>query len=321
MRPSPGERPDVNPPAQVSIVGSTASGKSAVAMAVARELGDVDLVSVDSMQVYRGMDIGTAKPTPTEQAEIRHHCIDLVDASEEFTVAEFQPAVAAARREVAAAGHRALLVGGTGLYHRVVIDDFDLPGRYPGVRADLEADLDTEAQHARLRVLDPDAAAKMEPGNRRRVLRALEVVIGSGRHFSEFGPGVDAYPPSPVVQIGVRRPRELLADRIERRVHDMVEHGLVDEVRALRARGLSRTAGQALGYKEIVDVIDGRVGHDEAIETIITRTRRFAVRQERWFRRDPRVRWIDVDHDSDAGLVETVAPAVIAALDETTQVP
>ncbi len=296
---------------RVAIVGSTASGKSAVALAVARRLGDVHLVSVDSMQVYRGMDIGTAKPTPAEQREVPHHCIDLVEPTVEFTVAEFRTAYRRAQGEIAAADGRALLVGGTGLYHRVVIDEFDLPGEWPEVRAELEREPDTSALHARLAVLDPPAAAKIEPANRRRIVRGLEVTLGSGRRFSSFGPGVDAYPPSDVVQIGIRRPRDVIARRVGDRVRRMVEIGLVAEVAALAGRGLSRTAGQALGYKEIVDHLEGRLGLEEAVETIITRTRQFAVRQERWFRRDPRVRWIDVGDDP----VAAVAPVVIEVLD------
>ena len=279
-------------------------------MAVARSLGDVELVSVDSMQVYRGMDIGTAKPTPAERAEIRHHLLDLVEPTDDFTVADFRDAYARALAEIGARGHRALLVGGTGLYHRVVIDEFDLPGEWPDVRMDLESETDTVSLHERLRRLDPAAAAKIEPANRRRIVRALEVTVGSGRPFSSFGPGVDAYPPSAVAQIGLRWPRAVVADRIAERVHRMVADGLVDEVRRLAEVGMSRTAQQALGYKEILAALDGRISEDEAIETILTRTRQFAVRQERWFRRDPRVRWIDVERDA----VAEATPAVIEAL-------
>ncbi len=280
-------------------------------MAVASQLGDVELVSVDSMQVYRGMDIGTAKPTADERAAVPHHCIDLVDPTDEFTVGDFKSAHAAARQSIAERGHRALLVGGTGLYHRVVIDDFDLPGEFPDVRAELESDDDTAAMYARLNELDPVAAARIEPENRRRIVRALGVTIGTGRPFSSFGPGVDAYPETSVVQIGLRRPRDVLAARSALRVHDMIDAGLIDEVEELAATGFSRSAGQAIGYKEIVAYLDGEVSKDEAIETIITRTRQFAVRQERWFGRDPRVRWIDIEHDP----VTEVAPAVIAALE------
>jgi len=297
-------------PVRVAVVGPTASGKSAVAMQVARDAAAVHLVSVDSMQVYRGMDIGTAKPTPDDRRLVPHHCLDLVDATDEFTVADFRRAYRAALTSVAEAGSAALLVGGTGLYHRVVIDDFDLPGEWPDVRAALEADQDTTALHGRLAVLDPVAAAKIEPSNRRRTVRALEVTIGSGRPFSSFGPGVDHYPPSPVVQIGISRPRPVIAEAIERRVHQMFADGLVAEVAALHARGFSRTAGQALGYKETVEHLEGAISKDEAIEKIVVRTRQFAVRQERWFRRDPRVRWIVVEEDP----VAEVAPIVLHAL-------
>ncbi|WP_420453244.1 tRNA (adenosine(37)-N6)-dimethylallyltransferase MiaA [Ilumatobacter sp.] len=299
---------------RVAIVGPTASGKSAVALEVARRLPGVELVSVDSMQVYRGMDIGTAKATAAERAEIPHHLLDLVDASDEFTVRDFQDAHARAVDEIGARGGAALLVGGTGLYHRAVIDDLDLPGEFPTVRAELDADPDTRALHDRLRTLDPLAASRMEPDNRRRVVRALEVCLGSGRPFSSHGPGLDAYPPSAVAQIGIRRPRPVVAESVERRVRRMLETGLVDEVRTLAEAGLSRSASQALGYKEVVDHLEGRASLDESVHTIIARTRRFAVRQERWFRRDPRVRWIDVESDP----VSEVVPSVIQAFDRTT---
>ncbi len=297
---------------RVAIVGSTAVGKSAIALDVGRQLGDVHLVSVDSMQVYRGMDIGTAKPTPDERRTAPHHCIDLVEPHDEFSVADFRRAYDAALVRVAADGGRALLVGGTGLYHRVVVDEFDLPGEWPAVRAELEREPDTAALHARLAELDPDAATKIEPSNRRRVVRALEVTSGSGRRFSSFGPGVDAYPPTAVEQIGVRRPRDVITALVTERVHRMIEAGLVAEVASIAE--FSKTAGQALGYKEIREHLEGRVSHDEAVEMIITRTRQFAVRQERWFRRDPRVRWIDVGDDP----IAAVTPVVIEALDRST---
>lgn len=282
-------------------------------MAVAEALGDVELISVDSMQVYRGMDIGTAKPTVAEQARVAHHCIDLVDATADYSVADFKRAHADALDVIESRSGRAILVGGTGLYHRVVIDDFDLPGEWPDVRREVDADSDTEALFARLAALDPEAASKMESSNRRRVVRALEVVIGSGRPFSSFGPGVDHYPHSGVVQLGLRRERAENAVRIEQRVHRMIEAGLVAEVEALCAAGLSKTAGQAIGYKEIREYLEGRVSHDEAVTMIVTRTRQFAVRQERWFRRDPRVQWIDVGDDP----VAAVAPIAIDHLTRT----
>ena len=203
-----------------------------------------------------------------------------------------------------------MLVGGTGLYHRVVIDDFDLPGQWPDLRRELEAESDTASLFERLHALDPSAATKMEPTNRRRLVRALEVTLGSGRPFSSFGPGVDDYPPTAVTQIGLRWPREVIAVRIAERVQQMIDRGLVAEVQALADPGFSRTAGQALGYKEILAMLEGHMSQDEAIAMIVTRTRQFAVRQERWFRRDPRVRWIDVEHDA----VAEATPSVIEAL-------
>jgi len=292
--------PRADVPARVALVGPTASGKSAVAMAVARELGDVELVSIDAMQVYRGMDIGTAKPSVAEQAEVRHHLIDLIDATDEFTVVDFQRAYATALGEIAMRGHRALLVGGTGLYHRAVIDDLALPGEWPSIRAELLVEASsrgTPALHDRLATLDPRAATKMEPTNTRRVVRALEVCLGSGRPFSSFGAGLDAYPPTDVAQIGLSWDRGTLAERVEARVAAMMTAGLLDEVTRLHRIGMSRTAAQALGYKELVDHLEGRASLDEAVDQIVVRTRQFAVRQLRWFRRDPRVRWVEVTDD------------------------
>ena len=273
-------------------MGPTAAGKSALALELAAEAGDLEIVSVDSMQVYRGMDIGTAKPTPAERAAVAHHLLDLAEPDHDFSVAAFQAAAQAALRDIAARGHRALLVGGTGLYFRALVDGLHLPGRYPEVRAELEADVDTPALHARLAVLDPPAARRMEPTNRRRVVRALEVTLGSGRPFSTFGPGLEAYPPSPVVQIGLRPPLDVLDWRIDQRVQAMVARGFLDEVRGL-PRPLSRTAGQALGYRELLDHLDGRLTFERAVADTVARTRQFARRQLRWFRRDPRVRWWD----------------------------
>ena len=174
------------------------------------------------------------------------------------------------------------------------------------MRASLESQ-DLAALYAQLVGLDPVAAAKIEPENRRRVVRALEVTLGSGRPFSSFGPGVDHYPDSGVTQVGLRWPRAVIAQRIEARVGQMIADGLIDEVRSLQTTGLSKTAGQALGYKETLQYLDGEISEDVAVEMIVTRTRQFAVRQERWFRRDPRVRWIDVEDDP----VAEVAPIVI----------
>jgi tRNA dimethylallyltransferase len=295
-------------------VGPTASGKSAVALHVAKRLGDIELLSIDSMQVYRGMDIGTAKPTAAERALVPHHLLDLVDADQNFTVAEFQREYRRTLDDIAGRGVRALLVGGTGLYHRAAIDDLDLPGEWPEIRRRLEAEsveVGPEPLHARLAEIDPAAAAKIEPSNERRIVRALEVWEGSGRPFSSYGPGLDTYPDSPVVQLGLRWDRGVLAERIEHRVHQMMSDGLLAEVRRLHHGGMSRTAAQALGYKELLAHLDGRQSLDESVDQIVTRTRQFAVRQLRWFQRDPRVRWIEVEHDP----IAEAAPSVLAAFD------
>jgi tRNA dimethylallyltransferase len=241
------------------------------------------------MQVYRGMDIGTAKPSAAEQAEVPHHLLDVADPGEEFTVTRFQAAFRQALAAIEGRGHRALLVGGTGLYVRAVVDDLSPPGQWPEARAEVESEQDTASLHARLAALDPAAAARMEPTNRRRVVRALEVTLGSGRPFSTFGPGLDVHPPSPFRMAGLWLPRAVVAQRIQARVQAMVEAGLPDEVRTLARRpdGLSRTARQALGYKEFLD----GMGVEEAVAETVRRTKAFARRQRMWFRRDPRITW------------------------------
>jgi tRNA dimethylallyltransferase len=282
------------------ILGPTASGKSDVAMALAERHADAEVVVVDAMQVYRGMDIGTAKPSSADRAGVAHHCLDLVDVSAEFTVADFAASARRALTSIAGRDRRALLVAGTGLYLRSITDHMEVPGRWPELRAELDATAAAdgiERLHRRLEELDPAAAAKMEPTNVRRVVRALEVTLGSGRPFSSFGPGVDTYPPVPFLQFGLRWPRSVLATRIAERVHRMIDNGLVTEVESLAEGPISRTARQALGYKEILDFLSGECSLEAAIETTITRTRQYAVRQERWFRRDPRIRWIALDDD------------------------
>ena len=287
--------------APVVLVGPTGAGKSSLALRAAAKVAGTEIVVVDSMQVYRGMDIGTAKPTPAERGEVPHHCLDLVDPDVDFSVTMFQEAGDHALGDLAARDARPLLVAGTGLYLRVLIDGFDPPGQWPDVRSELERERDTVALHRRLAEADPLAAGRMEPSNRRRVVRALEVTIGSGRPFSSFGPGLTHYPDNGIVQIGLRWPRPVLARRIEDRFLAMLDAGLLDEVRALAdgPEPLSRTAAQALGYKELLAHLAGGSSLDEATSLTITRTRQFAVRQLRWFQRDPRIRWVEMDHDGD----------------------
>lgn len=277
----------------LALLGTTASGKSAVALEVARRLGDVEIVTVDSMQVYRGMDVGTAKPTPADQAEVPHHLIDLVDPHEEYSVARFQAAAREAVAAIEGRGRRALLVGGTGLYVRAVIDDLDLPGEFPAVESEMESETDTAALHRRLAEVDPVAAARMEPTNRRRIVRALEVTIGSGRPFSSFGPGLDTYPPSRFRLAALWLPREVVARRIGERFDEMLAAGFVDEVRSLATRpeGIGRTARQALGYRELLRHVEEGADLTESVTESVRRTRAFARRQRVWFRRDPRLTW------------------------------
>lgn len=262
----------------------------------------VELVSIDSMQVYRGMDVGTATPTPEERAQVVHHLIDLVEPSHGFTVGEFQRLARRAIDDIRARQNLPILVGGTGLYLRAVIDDLEIPGQFLDVRAELDAEADTEALHARLETLDPVAAARMEPSNRRRVLRALEVTVGSGRPFSSYGPGLEVYPPTPFLQVALRWPRPELDARIEARYAEQMADGFLDEVRWLAGQQPSRTATQALGYRELLAHVAGDTTLEEALALAVTRTRQFARRQERWFRRDPRIHWVDAPADAAAVL-------------------
>jgi tRNA dimethylallyltransferase len=297
----------------VVIVGPTASGKSSVAMAVAQQQTNsqspVHIVAVDAMQVYRDMNIGTAKPTLSDQSLVPHHCIDLVDSHERFTVAEFKKSATEALSTINKSNGRALLVAGTGLYLTAVIDDLVLPGEFPETRATLEQEPNTALLFDQLAQLDPIAVEKIERSNRRRIIRALEVCIGSGRAFSSFGPGTSAYPENGVVQIGLRWNRDRLAQRVADRVYAMMNEGLLSEVTALRNSkdGLSRTAAQALGYKELLLHLDGKMSLDQAVEETIIHTRQFAVRQERWFRRDPRIKWVSISEDPVAEIVPVVA--------------
>jgi tRNA dimethylallyltransferase len=261
------------------------------------------------MQVYKGMDIGTAKPSAGERALVRHHLIDLVGPSEDWDVARFVAAAREALADISARGKRALFVGGTGLYLHALIDGFSVPGVFPELRLELEAEPSTERLYSRLRELDPDAAALICPGNRRRIVRALEVTLGSGRRFSSYGPGVGAFPPTFWRLAGVWLPRQVVSARIERRFMAMMEAGLLDEVRDLAALPgkISRTARQALGYKELLAHFEQGVPVVQAVSEAVRRTRRFSRRQRMWWRRDPRVRWFGSPDDP-----ARLLPALIA---------
>ena len=299
---------DQRPNGHLVLVGATASGKSILALEVARQRPGTELVSVDSMAVYRSMDIGTATPTATERDEVPHHLVDLVDPSEEFTVSMFQAAALSVLEDLDRRRCRAVLVGGTGLHVRAVVDELDIPPRFPKVRADLEAEPDTAALHRHLAELDPEAARRMEPTNRRRILRALEVTLGVGRPFSSFGPGLGVYPPTPLTQVGIRMPRDILDRRIGERYRCQMESGFLDEVAALgkRSEPLSSTAAQALGYRQFLAYLRGDCDLEEAVDAAVAATRRFARRQDRWFRRDPRIDWIDIQDNPLEALPEVL---------------
>jgi tRNA dimethylallyltransferase len=298
-----GERP------LVAIVGPTASGKTTLAVEVALRVGG-EVVNADAYQLYRGMDIGTAKPTLAERRGIPHHLLDVLDVDDDATVAQYQRLAAAVLGDLARRRRTALLVGGSGLYVRAVLDGLEIPPTEPRVRARLEAELGAfgaPALHARLAERDPAAAAAILATNGRRVVRALEVNELTGRPFRATLP--DGEYARPAVQVGLDVPRDVLDVRIAERVHRMWRDGLVDEVRALEAKGLrtARTASRALGYAQVLRMLAGEVSEPDAIDDTIAATRRLARRQESWFRRDRRVVWLPY---SDPDLADRVAALV-----------
>jgi len=267
-------------------------------MAAAIANGNTELVVCDAMQVYKRMDIGTAKPTVQDQAQVPHHCIDLVNPNERFTVSDYQVKARAAVADITSRGKNALVVAGTGLYLTSLIDELSFPGEWPEVRRELQQEPDVSRLYRQLKELDPEAASKIERSNRRRIERALEVCIGSGKPFSATGPGTGAYPDNGVVQIGLLWPREMLVARVEQRVYNMMDAGFLDEVQQLRKDGnMSHTAKQALGYAELLRHLEGKCTLEQAVGDIVVHTRQFAVRQERWFRRDPRITWVNIERD------------------------
>ncbi|MDH6136096.1 tRNA dimethylallyltransferase [Kitasatospora sp. MAA4] len=278
----------------VSVVGATAAGKSDLAVALARALGG-EVINTDSMQLYRGMDIGTAKLTTAERGGIPHHLLDVWEVTEAASVAEYQRLARAEIDRLLAAGRTPVLVGGSGLYVRAAIDEMEFPGTDPAVRARLEDELAAEGPavlHARLAALDPAAAAAILTSNGRRIVRALEVIEITGRPFTASLPSNTAV--YRAVQIGVAVPRPELDARIALRVDRMWEAGLLDEVRALESAGLREglTASRALGYQQVLAHFAGECTDWAAREETVRATKRFARRQESWFRRDDRIHWL-----------------------------
>ncbi len=276
----------------LALVGPTASGKSGAAMQVARARGDIELVAVDAFTIYRGMDIGTAKPSAADRAEVPHHCIDLLDPTEEVDVAWFQQQARAAIAGVHVRGRVPLLVGGSGLYFRAVVDDMQFPPHDPEVRTRLEQEWAGRAEqaHAAVAAADPDAAAKIEPGNVRRSVRALEVMELTGKQFSDYGDTPHASVVGELDVTYLEPPTDVLRDRIQQRAERMVARGLVEEVAAIRDRygRLSGTATQGIGYAEAAAVLDGELDPAALPGDIAQRTWAYARRQRSWFRKDPR---------------------------------
>jgi tRNA dimethylallyltransferase len=298
------------PPPVVALVGPTAAGKSDLAVDLALSLGG-EVVSADSMQIYRGMDIGTAKLPFAGRRGVAHHLLDLLDVGEPVTVAEFQGWAREAVSDCRQRGAVPVVVGGSALYLRAVLDEFHFPGTDPDVRARLEAELEVSGPadlHRRLLALDPVAGSAILPGNGRRIVRALEVMELTGEPFRASLPEY-VYAFSPVVQIGLDVPRDVLDARIEQRVERMWSAGLVDEVRRLERAGLreGRTASRALGYRQVLDFLAGVTDEYTARSDTVRLTRRFARRQLTWFRRDPRIQWLPYD---DPDLLEHALDAV-----------
>ncbi|RHA43807.1 tRNA (adenosine(37)-N6)-dimethylallyltransferase MiaA [Cellulomonas rhizosphaerae] len=294
----------------VAVVGPTATGKSDLGIALATALGG-EVVNADAMQLYRGMDIGTAKLRPDERGGIPHHLLDVLDPHEDASVADYQTLARAELAAIEARGARAVAVGGSGLYVRALLDAMEFPGIDAAVREALESRVEAEgsrALHAELEAVDPTAAAGIGPRNARRIVRALEVIALTGRPYSASLPQ-HVYE-VPAVQIGLDHDRATLDERIEARVARMWSLGLVDEVEGLLAAGLGRTASRAVGYAEVVAMLDGTLTPDEARAATAAGTRRLARKQMGWFGRDPRVHWLDAQ---DPDLVERALDLVARA--------
>tara|TARA_B100001996_G_scaffold4858_1_gene4083 strand:+ start:42 stop:971 length:930 start_codon:yes stop_codon:yes gene_type:complete len=287
-----------NPPL-LALVGTTASGKSTVAMELAKNVRDVEIISVDSMQIYRGMDIGTAKPTKEELELVPHHMIDLVDPDKEYGVSEYQKEAQEVLTDIKKRNSIPILVGGTGLYLRTIIDGLTIPGQYPETRKEIETELETKKLYEKLSQLDPVAASRIEENNRRRILRALEVTVGSGKKFSSYGPGLAKYPKTEFRIFGLKWDRDNIDQRIIARYEWQMSNGFLDEVKQLfnSSIEISRTASQALGYSQFFEYLRGELSFEEAFEKAIADTKKFARKQERWFRRDPRIFWIEIKED------------------------
>ena len=297
----------------LAVVGATATGKSDLGIELALAL-DGEVINADALQLYRGMDIGTAKVTDAERRGVPHHLLDVIDVTQEASVSAYQREARAVIAAIRERGRVPIVVGGSGLYVRALLDDIAFPPTDAGVRARLEERIAHEgapALHRELAATDPAAAERIGPEDARRIVRALEVGEITGGSFRAYLPR-EQYVDAATIQIGVRRNRAVLHERIARRVHGMVRDGLLEETRALRERGLDRgrTARRAIGYEQALAVLDGTMTCEDAVESTITGTRRLVRKQDTWFRRDRRVRWLDVDAAEDPAALRDAALAL-----------
>lgn len=288
----------------IAVFGPTASGKSALGLALAHEL-DGEVVNVDSMQLYRGMDIGTAKLTSAEREGIPHHQLDVWDVTETASVARYQRDAIADVEGIMARGKTPILVGGSMLYAQALVDDWQFPPTDPAVRAKYEArrvEIGTDALHEELAQVDPAAAAIIEDKDPRRTVRALEVIELTGKPYKASQPPKDAPPRWGTRLLGLRTTADWLNPRIELRTRQMFERGLIEEVERLQSQGLvaDSTAGRAIGYAQVFQAQRGELTWNEAVERTITGTRRYVRRQRSWFNRDKRIMWLDAAGDTTA---------------------
>ena len=297
----------------VAVVGLTASGKSGFSLQLAAALGErgvaCEIISADAFQLYRGMDIGTAKVSVQERGGIPHHLLDVLELEEKASVAAYQRSCRQVINEIRAREALPILVGGSGLYVRAVLDKIEFPGTDSGIRAQLEAQaaqLGIEKMHQRLAEVDPESAARIVPANERRVIRALEVYELTGKKFSATMPRLEYF--QPAVQLGIKWPLAVLDERISQRTAQMLTQGFIEEVAELEKRGLADTptACRATGYQAVMDYLAGKITREESAEQIALQTRQLARKQRKWFRKDPRIHWLDGEAGASSNLKQAL---------------
>ena len=297
----------------VAVVGLTASGKSGFSLQLAAALGErgvaCEIISADAFQLYRGMDIGTAKVSVQERGGIPHHLLDVLELEEKASVAAYQRSCRQVINEIRAREALPILVGGSGLYVRAVLDKIEFPGTDSGIRAQLEAQvaqLGIEKMHQRLAEVDPESAARIVPANERRVIRALEVYELTGKKFSATMPRREYF--QPAVQLGIKWPLAVLDERISQRTAQMLTQGFIEEVAELEKRGLADTptACRATGYQAVMDYLAGKITREESAEQVALQTRQLARKQRKWFRKDPRIHWLDGETGASSNLKQAL---------------